>query len=1363
VYLLQRLAYTQAFNLLQDEELHCDDLLQQLFETLFNAAHLNHNGAVRAMMVKMLADLCSEYEDAPMSAPLLDSILANLLEPKRTEAPAAYALAKELVADHGTVGGVLHAPLQTFLQSCLPNSLVASEEGKESEYRSEWRELVIELTSITTEATSTILPQLVDVAKMDSEATRTDALELLARLLALEECDVAKEVPALLDEAFLRRLIDVSTEVRVMAVKETVPLLEQKPALRATLIEHLLPRARDAKDKVREAFVTAVCDAALETALEAPDLATYAPLLEDVAHRMLDTNKAIGKAARDGLCDVYRKAATAHLKAHPSAYDVPQALHVVPQRLLSAYATEAAKSPESRLEIEMLLTNKLLPPDEGLRLRSVCALHRTLLATAASRRAFRSMMRGKKIVQAEVMRWTELQRAATAKEASDEAKEAAAQEQAALVLKMSSRLPLQDKVREVWAQLAECKDKNVAKHLGLLASPGSSYAEVLAGAKALKQSVADRLTDKQKPHLDAILTLTANTLLWRSGAESLLEGVADELPEDASDRARPTLELLLDVCLYAPQVFASAGAPLGRALVAAARSSEGDGARDAAPPAKPGEPLPLLLRLVQAASPQLRDAAPSVRKQLCGELCKLCCVAKDALVGKLAAQAISTDLLVPAVREQTFCVLRSKLLPHLDLAKPTAAQLCALSVLGALAKREPEALGDDAARDGLLRKLREAALPTPSASGSKIAPPKGKHAALPMPEIARRCEAQSLVLKLLANELLGSAHALHSDGSAAKDKEDGFSGDSANAAGGCAGLPPAPPAPLALPRLLDLIRRLSMALEAEGAVGVAEAADEIAHGKLRLACGKALLKLLRVCPYKVENTLRAPGVHKLALLMHDGIPQVRAAFGKKLAAEAMRGFQTDKKETKLGAPARYLSTRTKNLPPQYITWLALAAVDPLPGLQQFARERLVHLAAVWRSTAERQKNPRGLPETQLPWLVHVLAHHPDFEMEERALDAEEDEEDEESEGSVTKQSGTMPTAQRCLDFYINGCLAKSVNSFDLLREVCAKVRTAVDRLEPNGPQTRMVAAIARALIDFRAERSRNAMVSPVPPQLGLPSLLFFRPSEGHPLHADADHLPLGSAFQFIDGLKDTPKPFTQAAGPAAGVSGALIVTGKRSSSGGSNEQRRTSSGSGSGSASAGKGKAAGRASPRKAGAAKAGAKRKTSADGQPAKKKKVTEDEEGEGDDDDDDDDDDDSEDSEDDDEEEAKARADAVQQKAERQARLARREGLATLMPPSATEPAAPPPKKKAAPAPQALKALPAPKETPAIAPAAAPSKADGAKEARRKRAAPGEAEASRKEAPKAAPKAAAAADPFSFAENDGPNQAKRPSLRGR
>ena len=76
----------------------------------------------------------------------------------------------------------------------------------------------------------------------------------------------------------------------------------------------------------------------------------------------------------------------------------------------------------------------------------------------------------------------------------------------------------------------------------------------------------------------------------------------------------------------------------------------------------------------------------------------------------------------------------------------------------------------------------------------------------------------------------------------------------------------------------------------------------------------------------------------------------------------------------------------------------------------------------------------------------------------------------------------------------------------------------------------MVAAIARALIDFRAERSHNAMVSPVPPQLGLPSLLFVQPSEGHPLHADADHLPLGSAFQFIDGVL----PTTGASGPFGG-------------------------------------------------------------------------------------------------------------------------------------------------------------------------------------------------------------------------------------
>ena len=49
----------------------------------------------------------------------------------------------------------------------------------------------------------------------------------------------------------------------------------------------------------------------------------------------------------------------------------------------------------------------------------------------------------------------------------------------------------------------------------------------------------------------------------------------------------------------------------------------------------------------------------------------------------------------------------------------------------------------------------------------------------------------------------------------------------------------------------------------------------------------------------------------------------------------------------------------------------------------------------------------------------------------------------EEEASEESGGGTLPTAQRCLDFYINACLANGANFFDLLRHMCSKVKVAV--------------------------------------------------------------------------------------------------------------------------------------------------------------------------------------------------------------------------------------------------------------------------------------------------------------------------------
>ena len=74
-----------------------------------------------------------------ISQPIIDAILENLVEPAKTEKPAAYALARRVLQRCTTE---LHDPLYHFLQSCLPSAVVPV---IESDLRDEWPQLVLEV------------------------------------------------------------------------------------------------------------------------------------------------------------------------------------------------------------------------------------------------------------------------------------------------------------------------------------------------------------------------------------------------------------------------------------------------------------------------------------------------------------------------------------------------------------------------------------------------------------------------------------------------------------------------------------------------------------------------------------------------------------------------------------------------------------------------------------------------------------------------------------------------------------------------------------------------------------------------------------------------------------------------------------------------------------------------------------------------------------------------------------------------------------------------------------------------------------------------------------------------------------------
>ena len=358
---------------------------------------------------------------------------------------------------------------------------------------------------------------------------------------------------------------------------------------------------------------------------------------------------------------------------------------------------------------------------------------------------------------------------------------------------------------------------------------------------------------------------------------------------------------------------------------------------------------------------------------------------------------------------------------------------------------------------------------------------------------------------------------------------------------------------------------------------------------MRLAAGCALLKICRLPSLGAVARLGALGWHRLALLMHDPDTSVRSGFARKIYADSMRAFNVDKRDTKLGAPSGFLVTRVKALPVHFMTVLALAALDPEKDHVKAAKGMLSSLVAKWRAAADKASRPDALPEVQLPWLLHTLAHHPDFEDEEAAMeeDGYDDYDDatgeaadgnDEGGGAAAKaQKGTLPSTQHCLDFYINACLADDANGFDLLRHITTQVKLAHDRLNPNGHETRVVATVARNLVNYRGEHATKEWSSqPIPPKLQLPALLYSRPTAAD---TNPDKFELLPNFKFIDGIAKSAAGFGVGAAANVGVrdkvgsSTAIVLRGDD----GANEKKRKkiSGGGGGGGGGGSKGLAKG--------------------------------------------------------------------------------------------------------------------------------------------------------------------------------------------
>ncbi|KAL1508360.1 hypothetical protein AB1Y20_004470 [Prymnesium parvum] len=1032
-YLLERLAVVQAFVLIL--ELNCDDLICQLFETLFMSISTDHELRSEQYMSDILTTVLEDLDVIPQA--VLDTVLENLVEPRRTERRAAHQLARKVVQ---RCSSVLAKPIQEFLASCLPSSSAAR---PESELRDDWPHLVCEITSIDIEMVTYLLPQLQDLLVMEEEHIRVQCTELLGKLFAMTEVNVARQFPQLFHgSGFLSKFIDASPAVRVTAIEHGAMLVSTQPALAGDLLAALKERICDPDDKVRATVVKLICSACVER------IGVFGALLPELRHRISDKKPTVQRVARAEAASLYRKHVAIHLTGSlTDDVEVPLEIEWVPRALLQIFGADTARRDfESRAEVEQLLQVKLLPAEETKRLHAVCVLHQSL--EGPQRTALKVLLRCKRTSQRHIARWLELQRATKEHKADNKLKEELAQ----VVNVLCADHPDPAAAKEVWEQLGLCKDQNVTRYLLVVATPTSSYDELVKAQDELRRRMSTRLQPAQLQLLQSIAARPAMSgLLWRSAVESILRVVASDVCEE--HRSQALLALLLDCVSVVPELVSSTGGAkaLADAIDAAHR---GGSARS--------EVFCQLLRVVHAVSPQLEDASAGLRKPIVALLCQVCC-AKEEKLGKLAAQCLSTCVLVPAVRQRTLETLLSKLLPLIQ-GRERPAQHCALAVLGVLAKRTPDALGDE--WEPALEDLRELVMTTKPDTADKAL-------------VLARCKSQQMAITVLANDILGS----FGTAEASPDDEDA-SGQAVVCERGKA-----------------LVQLLLAILESGGHTGAASAAKDEQRAQLRLSAARGLLKLARIAPLKADAVLGPLGWHRLALCMQDEEPLVRIGVARKLHAEHMRHFRHDKRTTKLGAPAHFLASRRMGLPPHYLTMLALAAVDPERAHVTEAKAMLTQLVRLWHGTAAQHKKPHLLPELQLPWLLHVLGHHPDFEEDLNEARAGE------------AHAGFLATTQRCIDFYLSAVLSDGYCEYEMLRNLVGIVKRAVDRVSPNGIEVRVAADVARALLVTRS-KDRKWSSNPSPP-LSLPALLFFKVDERR-LHADVDLLPRN--FEILDGL-----------------------------------------------------------------------------------------------------------------------------------------------------------------------------------------------------------------------------------------------------
>ncbi|XP_036407201.1 sister chromatid cohesion protein PDS5 homolog A-like [Megalops cyprinoides] len=294
------------------------------------------------------------------------------------------------------------------------------------------------------------------------------------------------------------------------------------------------------------------------------------------------------------------------------------------------------------------------------------------------------------------------------------------------------------------------------------------------------------------------------------------------------------------------------------------------------------------------------------------------------------------------------------------------------------------------------------------------------------------------------------------------------------------------------------LRLLSAMLVSEGDLTEQKKISKSDMSRLRLAAGSAIMKLAQEPCY---HEIITPEQFQLCgLVINDECYQVRQMFALKL----------------------HLALVKLMLPLEYLAVFALCAKDPVKERRAHARQCLLKNISVRREYIKQ--NPMAhekllslLPEYVVPYMIHLLAHDPDFT---KPQDLEQ-----------------LRDIKECLWFMLEVLMTKNENnSHAFLRKMVENIKQTKDAQAPDDPKTneKLYTVCDVALFVIVNKSTACHLDSPKEPVL---PVKFFTPPDKD-FKNDKDYLSSEARTVLLTGK---PKP----TGVLGAVNKPLSVTGRR--------------------------------------------------------------------------------------------------------------------------------------------------------------------------------------------------------------------------